>query len=105
MPNQRLEALQRFVEASPEDCFARYGLAQEHAKLGEHEKAIEQFRKILEINAGYQAAYYHAGKTYEKMGRVDEARAIHQRGVAVASQSGDLHAQSELQAALEAISS
>jgi thioredoxin-like negative regulator of GroEL len=50
MPTDRLETLQKFVELSPNDCFARYGVAQEYVKRGEHEKAVEQFVKIFEID-------------------------------------------------------
>jgi tetratricopeptide (TPR) repeat protein len=104
MPNDRFETLKNFIEANPGDCFARYGVAQEYLKRGEHDKAIEQFSKIFEINPAYQAAYYHAGKAYEKVGRRDEALETYRKGIEVASQSGDLHAQSELQAALDELS-
>jgi tetratricopeptide (TPR) repeat protein len=101
MPTDRLETLQKFVELSPNDCFARYGVAQEYVKRGEHEKAVEQFAKIFEIDSSYQAAYYHAGKTYEKLSRKDDAAAAYRKGIEVASRSGDEHALSELQAALD----
>jgi tetratricopeptide (TPR) repeat protein len=101
MPNDRFETLKKFIETNPSDCFARYGVAQEHIKRGEHEQAIDQFTKIFEINPDYQAAYYHAGKAYEKMGRKEEALTTYRKGIEVASRSGDQHAQSELQAALD----
>jgi tetratricopeptide (TPR) repeat protein len=101
MDNDRLEILRQFVEQNPNDCFARYGVAQEHIKREEHEQALEQFVRIFEINPDYQAAYYHAGKTYEKLGRSDEARETYRKGIEVATQSGDLHARSELEAALD----
>jgi tetratricopeptide (TPR) repeat protein len=104
MPNDRLETLRKFVEANPADCFARYGMAQEYLKRGEHENALEQFAKIIEINPDYQAAYYHGGKACEKLGRTEDARATYQKGIALAARSGDLHAQSELQAALDELS-
>ena len=105
MPNDRLETLKKFIETNPDDCFARYGVAQEHLKRGEHEKALEQFTRIFEIKPDYQAAYYHGGKAYEKLGRIEEARATYRKGIEVASRSADLHAQSELQAALDELSS
>jgi tetratricopeptide (TPR) repeat protein len=101
MPTDRLETLQKFVEMNPNDCFARYGVAQEYLKRDEPEKAVEQFDRIFEIDPAYQAAYYHAGKAYEKLDRKDDALATYRKGIEVASRSGDQHAQSELQAALE----
>ena len=96
----RIETLQELLEANPDDCFLRYGLAQEHIKAGEQIEAIAQFEKILEISPDYQAAYYHAGKTFEKLGRADDARSIYQRGLEVSTRTGDAHAGSELEAAL-----
>ncbi len=101
MAGDRLEILKQFVEANPTDCFSRYGIAQEYAKRGEHENAIEQFNKIIEINPDYQAAYYHAGKTLEKLGRAPDAADIYRKGIELAGRSGDAHARSELEAALE----
>ena len=103
MPD-RFETLKKFIETNPEDCFARYGVAQEYLKRGEPENALEQFIKIFEINPGYQAAYYHAGKAYETVGRKSDAEETYRKGIEVASRSGDLHAQSELQAALDELS-
>lgn len=104
MAANRIEILQQFVDANPNDCFSRYGIAQEHVKQQAYEKALEQFNKIFEINADYQAAYYHAGRTLEKLGRADDAAEIYRKGIEVAARSGDLHARSELEAALEELS-
>ena len=103
MASDRLETLKQFLESRPEDCFVRYGLAQEYVKAEAFEDALAQFDKILEIDADYQAAYYHAGKTYEKMGRPDDARAMWQKGVEASYRTGDLHARGELQAALDGL--
>ena len=98
--SSRIEALRSILQASPNDCFVRYGLAQEHVKTGDDAAAIDEFVRILEIDASYQAAYYHAGKAYQRLGRVDEARAIYQRGVEVSIANGDSHARGELETAL-----
>lgn len=88
------------LEASPDDAFVRYGLAQELVKADRLDDALEQFERILAANPDYQAAYYHAGKTLERLGRSDDARAMYDRGVAASHRNGDLHARSELEAAL-----
>jgi tetratricopeptide (TPR) repeat protein len=100
MENQRLETLKEFIEMNPRDCFARYGVAQEHIKRGDNEQALEQFSRIFEINPDYQAAYFHAGKAYERIGQIEQARQTYKKGIELASRSGDLHARSELEAAL-----
>jgi tetratricopeptide (TPR) repeat protein len=55
---------------------------------------------LLEHNPNYSAAYFHGGQTLEKLGRIDEARALYRRGIDVTGATGDAHTQSELRAAL-----
>lgn len=97
----RIAALRSMLAADPSNAFARYGLAQEHVKAGQDERALAEFRAVLEANPDYQAAYYHAGKALERLGRKEDARAMYERGVETSRRSGDLHARSELEAALE----
>lgn len=101
MEKSRLEMLQDYVAASPNDSFVRYGLAQEYLKQAELEKALEQFRELLRLDPNYAAAYYHGGQTLEKLGRLEEAREIYRQGIELTGRLGDLHARSELQAALD----
>ena len=53
----------------------------------------------------YQAAYYHSGKALERLGHSAQAGETYRRGIEVARRSGDLHACSELEAALEELGS
>lgn len=101
MAGTRLETLQQMVAHNPTDSFARYGLAMEYAGNGNLEQAAEEFRTLLAMNPNYAAAYYHAGQTLEKLGRVEEARQLYQRGIETTTKLGDLHTRSELQAALD----
>ncbi len=98
--SNRIEALRSILEASPDNCFVRYGLAQEHVKGGDDVAALDEFARILAIDASYQAAYYHSGKAYQRLGRFDEARAVFERGIDASIANGNAHARSELQAAL-----
>jgi tetratricopeptide (TPR) repeat protein len=86
------------LEADPANSFARYGLAMEQVKGGDLAGAVDQFRALLERDPNYSAAYFHGGQTLEKLGRLDEARDLYKRGVAV---TRDPHARGELQAALD----
>lgn len=100
MEKTRLEILMQFVEKSPKDTFARYGLAMEYARLGEHDKAIENFRKLWESNPDYAAAYFQAGQLLSRIGQKEEAGRILGEGIQAASRIGDQHAKSEMEAAL-----
>ena len=73
----------------------------EYANHGHLEEAVAEFEKLLEADPKYAAAYYHYGRTLEKLDRIEDARAVLEKGIAVTTQSGDAHTRSELQAALE----
>ena len=89
------------VAQNPADAFARYGLAMELIKSGDLAGAVTEFRALLEHNPNYAAAYFHGGQALEKLGEVEQARALYQKGVEVTGRTGDGHTRSELQAALD----
>jgi Flp pilus assembly protein TadD len=101
--SSRLETLKDMVAQNPKDSFLRYGLAMEHSKRGDLERAMEEFRALLELNPDYAAAYYHGGQTLEKLGRTVEARQMYQHGIDATTRTGDQHTRSELEAALSQI--
>ena len=86
---------------NPADAFARYGLAMELIKGGELANAVAEFRALLEHSPNYAAAYFHGGQVLEKLGDIEQARAFYEKGVEVTARTGDQHARSELQAALD----
>lgn len=99
--SNRLDVLRSMLAQNPNDSFARYGLAMEYANTGEWENAIEEYRALLAVNPNYSAAYYHGGQALEKLGRREDAREIYRAGVEATTRTGDLHARSEIQAALD----
>jgi tetratricopeptide (TPR) repeat protein len=96
----RREMLEQFVADKPGDAFARYGLALECVKLGDDPAADGHFRKLLEINPGYTAAYFQFGQFLARLGKIDEASRLLSDGIIVAQKAGDMHARDEMQAAL-----
>ena len=101
MSTNRIEVLTAMVAQNPADAFARYGLAMELVKTGQLDTAVAEFRALLEHNPNYAAAYFHGGQVLEKLGDVQQARAFYEKGVEVTGRTGDQHARSELQAALD----
>jgi tetratricopeptide (TPR) repeat protein len=55
------------------------------------------------VHPNYAAAYFHGGQALEKSGKLEEARAMYQRGIDVTTRTGDSHTRSELQAALDLV--
>ena len=66
MPENRLDTLKSLVAQNPADSFMRYGLAMAHAGAGDHVQAVEEYRKLIEVNPKYVAAYFHGGQALER---------------------------------------
>ena len=101
MATNRMEILLSMVAKNPQDSFARYGLAMEYANTGDLERAVTEYRALIGFNPDYAAAYYHGGQALEKLGRVEEAREVYEKGIEATGRTGDQHTRSELQAALD----
>jgi len=101
MATNRMEILKNMLAQNPSDSFARYGLAMEFANSGDLQQAIAEYRALLQHNPDYAAAYFHGGQVLEKLGRIDEARDMYQKGIDTTTRTGDQHTRSELQAALD----
>ena len=101
MTNNRLDILRGMAASNPDDSFARYGLAMECVKSGNLQEAVDEFQKLLETNPKYPAGYFHGGQALEKLGRIEDARSLYEKGIEVTTAMGDHHTRSELQAALD----
>lgn len=97
----RLEALQMMLSQDPTNNLARYGLAMEYSNSGLFAEAVAEFEGLLGTNPDYVAAYFHGGRAFEKMGRIEDARSIYERGLEACQRKGDGHTASEIQAALD----
>jgi Tfp pilus assembly protein PilF len=100
----RRQMLEEFVASKPADAFARYGLAMECSNTGDAAAADENFKALMTSHPDYVAAYFQYGQFLAKSGRTDEARSALTAGIAVAQRTGDDHARSEMEAALQEIS-
>jgi len=101
MSSPRLQILKSMVEQNPTDSFARYGLAMEYRNTGDLQSAMAEFRSLMSINPDYSPAYFHGGQTLERLGLLDEAREVYTKGVEVTIRTGNEHARSEMQGALD----
>jgi len=96
----RIAALNEILTENPKDAFARYGLAMEYSKQGDLDRALAEFSILLEGFPDYTAGYFMAAQTLVKAERVDDAKKMLQDGIASARRTGNLHAQSEMEAML-----
>lgn len=100
----KIGMLSGILEQNPRDAFARYGLAMAYAAEGKMDEALREFATTTEYNPDYVPAYQMAAQTLMKLGRMDEARARLQAGLAACERTGNAHAASEMQGMVEEIS-
>jgi Tfp pilus assembly protein PilF len=97
----RIEKLKEYLLQMPADSFLRHALALEYIRIGDDEKARQQFTGLLAENPQYVASYYHLGKLLEKAGEQEEALKVYEKGMEEARHAADNHAYNELQSAYE----
>lgn len=98
---ERIEKLQKFIEATPKDCFLNHALALEYIKVGDEANARKYFEINLANDPAYVATYYHLGKLLERTGLQQDAVSIYEQGMAHAKAAKDMHSYNELQGAWE----
>ncbi|HEY3928611.1 MAG TPA: tetratricopeptide repeat protein [Candidatus Koribacter sp.] len=96
----RISLLTEILSQSPDDAFARYGLALEYANSGQIEAAIREFKTILDKNSEYVPAYQMWAQTLITAGRRDEAQELLHKGIAAAQRTRNQHALSEMEGML-----
>lgn len=97
----KIAALTEILEHNPADAFARYGLAMALTADGKTDQALTEYTTILEHTPNYVPAYQMSAQTLIRVGRTPEAIERLQAGVQVAEQTGNSHAQAEMQAMLD----
>jgi tetratricopeptide (TPR) repeat protein len=96
----RIATLNEILTENPSDAFARYGLAMEYSKQGDLDRALAEFSILLERNPDYTAGYFMAAQTLARAQRGEDAKKMLADGIASARRTGNLHAQSEMEAML-----
>lgn len=92
--------LTKLLAVDPADTFVLYGLAQEHARLGEHAQAVEWYNKCLAIDPHYCYAYFHQARSFQALGDSAAAIATVRKGIEAARKVQDGKALGELQGLL-----
>lgn len=96
----RLDQLNEFLKESPEDPFLKYAIAAEYLKQNEEQEALERFEQLIDKHPDYVGTYYHLGKLYEKLDKLELAVITYKSGIDIARKSRNFHALGELQGAL-----
>ncbi|MGD0986405.1 MAG: tetratricopeptide repeat protein [Candidatus Sulfotelmatobacter sp.] len=96
----RIAALNEILTQNPSDTFARYGLAMEYSNQGDFDRALAEFSILLKGTPDYTPGYFMAAQTLVRADRTADAKAMLTDGIASARRTGNLHAQSEMEALL-----
>lgn len=102
-PMPTIAQLERLLESDPLDTFVLYALAQEHAKAGGHERAVEFYERCVRVDPGYLYAYFHMARSLESLDRAHEAVGALRRALAHPAARSDAKASGEIRAYLDAI--
>jgi tetratricopeptide (TPR) repeat protein len=97
----RIEKLQEYLKAQPEDPFLQHALALEYSKAGDSELAVAIFIRLLQQHPQYVGSYYHLAALLVQQKKIGEAIEWYEKGMAAAKQAGDTHALNELRAAYD----
>ena len=92
-----LEGLERLLAAGKDGALLRFGLGNEHLKRGDAQAAAAHFRRAVELDPGYSAAWKMLGKALIAAQRPEEALAAWNDGIAAAERRGDKQAMREMQ--------
>lgn len=105
MPVQdRIGAFRELVGKSPRDATLRFGLGNELFRVERYGEAAEELRAAIGVKPDYSAAFRMLGRSLLKLGHVEEARQVFERGAAAASEQGDLQTRKEIESFLKRIS-
>jgi hypothetical protein len=100
-PTSRLQAAQAYVLKKPEDRFGLYTLAMELRKVKDWAACFSTFQRLLELNPGYGAGWYHYGMSTRESGDRAGCITILRSGLTATERSGDTHSHAEIQSALD----
>ncbi len=77
----RIDMLIAMLEKEPDDLFLNYALGTEYVGELDVEQAEFQFKKVLQLDASYIAAYYQLGKLFESVLKNKEALEYYNLGL------------------------
>ncbi len=99
----RDQAIKDMLNENPDDVFLLYSLAMEYASTKNWDEAIANFKRCLEVEQNYLAAYVEAGKCLRSAGRLDQAREMLTEAMDLAANQGENHVRDYVQQQLEAL--
>lgn len=92
----RIEKLEAMLEADPQDTMARYMLALELEKSGDHERCMTLLTDLMQADPPYVPAFVMGGQYLAAQGETSAAAKVFESGIASAKTQGNEHAAGEM---------
>lgn len=71
------------AQVAPSGQQIHNNLGDVYARQGDMNRAVEEFKKAIEINPNYADAYHNLGNTYQQMGQIDLAVENYQKALSI----------------------
>ena len=91
-----IDKLTKMLADGRDNALLRFSLGNEYSKLGQFEQAAAHLQQAVVHDPNYSAAWKLLGKALNEAGRLQEALAAYQSGIAVAEKKGDKQAAKEM---------
>ncbi len=92
----RLQLLKDMLAEEPNEPFLLFAIAKEFEGENDLTQAQTYYEKLRQTSPNYVGTYYHLGKLYEKLERIEQAIETYKTGMQVAKAERDNHALAEL---------
>jgi predicted Zn-dependent protease len=96
-----VDNLEALLAKGTDNALLRYGLGNEHIKLGHYEQAIGHLKRAVAHDPKYSAAWKLLGKALAEAGHTTEAVKAYEEGIRVAEEKGDIQAAKEMRVFLK----
>ena len=91
-----IDKLEKMLADGRDNALLRFSLGNEYSKLGQFDQAAAHLQQAVAHDPNYSAAWKLLGKALNEAGRLQEALAAYQSGIAVAEKKGDKQAAKEM---------
>ena len=86
----RIEQFKKMAEADPANELGHFSLGRAYLDAGQHERAVESLRRVVELNPNISKAYQLMAEAQLKLGKRDSAIQMLTMGVRIANDRGDM---------------
>ncbi len=96
-----LDNLLKLLQSGQDSALLRFSLGGAYLKQKQPDEALEHLEKAVELDPGYSAAWKLYGKALTQTGNEAQAEEVYRKGIAVATEKGDIQAAREMEVFLK----